>query len=174
MNKDYRPGKGVYFYLVVLIYSIVSTLIIEGKLEGELVLGYVFVTCLVFIGSYSEWCRKYGPNREEIQRISNEIVQKRQEKHELATTIVHTTIIDDSASSYKIKKSTTSVIGRAVVGGVIAGPIGSIVGAGTAKGSVQEIKGKKVRFLIEYANGKKKTEDVKIDSRRYKELIQYM
>lgn len=173
MNKDYRPGKGVYFYLFVLAFSIISTFI-EGKFEAKLILGYVFTTCLVFIGSYSMWCKKYGPNREEIERVSNEIAQKRQEKHELATTIVRTTIIDDSASSYKTKKSTTSAVGRAVVGGAIAGPVGSIVGASTAKGSVQEIKGKKVRFLIEYANGKKKTEDVKIDSRRYKELIQYM
>lgn len=110
----------------------------------------------------------------EGKRVADEFLQKRQEKHELATTIVRTAIIDDSASSYKTKKSTTSAVGRAVVGGAIAGPVGSIVGASTAKGSVQEIKGKKVRFLIEYANGKKKTEDVKIDSRRYKELIQYM
>lgn len=75
MNKDYRPGKGIYFYLFVLAFSIISTFI-EGKFDGKLILAYVFVTCLVFIGSYSMWCKKYGPNREEIERVSNEIAQK--------------------------------------------------------------------------------------------------
>ena len=198
MNKKYRPGVGVYLYLAVMTLSMGSTLM-DGDLDIGKVIVYLLILCIILACSYKMWNDNQKSKSEETDNVKYVNGQKVYQVGEKEMTdaemrrmfdnmnrrvpnkkefnpneIVRAAIIDNSASSYKTKTSATSAIGRAVVGDVIAGPVGSIIGAGTAKKSTQEIKGKKVRFLVEYADGKKKTEDVKVDSRRYKELIQYM
>ena len=89
-------------------------------------------------------------------------------------TIVRTQILDTGSSTYKVKGSVLSAGSRAIVGGALAGTVGALVGASTGKSKIVEKKSKEVRFLVEYKDGHKSTETVKVDSSRYKKLIQYM
>ncbi len=89
-------------------------------------------------------------------------------------TIVRTQILDTGSSTYKVKGSVLSAGSRAIVGGALAGTVGALVGTSTGKSKIVEKKSKEVRFLVEYKDGHKSTETVKVDSSRYKKLIQYM
>ena len=82
-------------------------------------------------------------------------------------TIVRTQILDTGSSTYKVKGSVLSAGSRAIVGVALAG-------TSTGKSKIVEKKSKEVRFLVEYKDGHKSTETVKVDSSRYKKLIQYM
>ncbi len=60
-------------------------------------------------------------------------------------------------------------VGGAVVGGMVAGPLGAVIG-GTQGG-----KGKqKQRFAVKYSDGSVEIKEVRINSREYKELMKYV
>lgn len=82
---------------------------------------------------------------------------------ELAKEITRATIIGSDS-----KTKTGSAIGRAIVGDFVAGGVGSIVGASTAK------KDGMTKFLVEFADGHKAVETVKDNSLRFQELIKYV
>lgn len=82
---------------------------------------------------------------------------------DLATTIVRTSIVGSDS-----KANASSAVGRAIVGDFIAGGVGSIIGASTAK------KDGMTKFLVEYANGRKTVETVKDNSFRFTELVSYL
>lgn len=83
-----------------------------------------------------------------------------------ATAVVGATIID-SGTKYKTKGG----LGSAVVGGALFGEVGAVVGATVGQKTTEA---KTVRFLVEYKDGHKKIEDVKVDSARYKQLINFI
>ena len=85
------------------------------------------------------------------------------EKSYKSKIIKRTTIIGSDS-----KNKTGSAIGRAIVGDFVAGGVGSIVGASTAK------KDGMTKFLVEFADGHKSVETVKDNSLRFQELIKYV
>ena len=78
-------------------------------------------------------------------------------------TIVKTRIIDAYG-----KTSTASAVTRGAVGNAVAGPVGAIVGASTAKSN------RSTTFLIFYKDGKKKTRTVPNNSFEYQKYIKYL
>ena len=80
-----------------------------------------------------------------------------------SSVIVKTKIIDAYG-----KTSTASAATRGVVGNVVAGPVGSIIGASTAKSK------RSTTFLIIYKNGKKVTRTVPNNSLEYQKYIKYL
>ncbi|MCM1233984.1 MAG: hypothetical protein NC489_28080 [Ruminococcus flavefaciens] len=66
------------------------------------------------------------------------------------------------------KKSTSSAAMRGTVGGAVAGPVGAIVGASTAKDK------RSTTFLIFYKDGKRITRTVANNSAEYQKYIQYL
>lgn len=66
------------------------------------------------------------------------------------------------------KLSTSGGLGSAVVGGLIAGPVGAVVGASAGKKT--EVTGQEVTFSVRYESGRTGTETVKVGSKRFKEL----
>lgn len=78
-------------------------------------------------------------------------------------TIIKTKIIDAYG-----KTSTTSAVARGAVGNAVAGPVGAIVGASTAKTN------RSTTFLITYKDGKKKTRIVPNNSFEYQKYIKYL
>lgn len=77
--------------------------------------------------------------------------------------IVKTKIIDAYG-----KTSTASAAARGTVGGIVAGPVGSIVGASTAKSK------RSTTFLVIYKNGRKVTRTVPNNSLEYQKYIKYL
>lgn len=77
--------------------------------------------------------------------------------------IVKTRIVDAYG-----KTSTASAAARGVVGNVVAGPVGAVVGASTAKSH------RSTTFLIFYKNGKKATRAVPNNSLEYQKYIKYL
>lgn len=80
-----------------------------------------------------------------------------------SSVIVKTKIIDASG-----KTSTASAAMRGTVGNVVAGPVGAIVGASTAKSK------RSTTFLIVYKNGKKVTRTVPNNSLEYQKYVKYL
>ena len=80
-----------------------------------------------------------------------------------SATIVKTRIIDAYG-----KTSTSSAVTRSAVGNAVAGPIGAVVGASTAK------QNRSTTFLIFYKDGKKKTRTVQNNSLEYQKYIKYL
>ena len=66
------------------------------------------------------------------------------------------------------KLSTSGGLGGAVVGGLVAGPLGAVVGASAGKKT--EVTGQKVTFSVKYASGRTGIETVDVKSKRFKEL----
>lgn len=66
------------------------------------------------------------------------------------------------------KTKTKGGFGGAVVGGMIAGPVGAIVGASASKKTV--VTGQKVTFSVKYQSGRTGIETVDINSERFKQL----
>lgn len=77
--------------------------------------------------------------------------------------IVKTRIIDAYG-----KASTSSAAMRGTVGGLVAGPVGALVGASTAKNK------RSTTFLILYKDGKKESRTVPNNSLEYQEYIKYL
>ena len=73
------------------------------------------------------------------------------------TVPVRTKVLYDT-STYTSKGSVGSAAGRAVVGSMIAGPVGAVVGAGTAKRTTQEQK--QTTFKVWYKSGREAVETV--------------
>lgn len=80
-----------------------------------------------------------------------------------STTIVKTKIVDAFG-----KTSVSSAATRGVVGNMVAGPVGAVVGASTAKSN------RSTTFLIFYKNGKKATRTVPNNSLEYQKYIKYL
>lgn len=66
------------------------------------------------------------------------------------------------------KTSTASAAARGTVGNIVAGPVGAIVGASTAKSK------RSTTFLVIYKNGKKITRTVPNNSLEYQKYIKYL
>lgn len=84
-------------------------------------------------------------------------------------TPVRTKLLTDQ-STYTSRGSVTSAAGRAVVGNLVAGPLGAVVGAGTAKRTTQEQKSQV--FKVWYKSGREGIETAAVGSARWKELIE--
>ena len=93
--------------------------------------------------------------------LLNRVCKKAQEKKE--SKILRTRIVDTSG-----RTSTSSAVGRSAVGGFVAGPVGAVVGASTAK------QNRETTFLITYQNGTKKTKKVPNNSVEYEMYCKFL
>lgn len=89
----------------------------------------------VISGTYVDYDLVVGHGRLWIVNDSNEVQINKAtiEKYEIIDTTSITTSETTSTSRGTSRKGTKSMVGRAIVGGVLFGPVGAVVGAGTAK-----------------------------------------
>lgn len=73
----------------------------------------------------------------------------------------------------KTKTSAGSAVGRGLVGGALLGPLGAVVGAGTAKKktTTKEVDSGERRFLVEYTDGTRSEETARVGTSRYNYLM---
>lgn len=135
---------GLFLFLSIFIIRDEST-------QGIIMLALSVL--IIFLG----WVVSH-PSKKELER--EEFIKEKARK---AKIIKGATIIGSDS-----KSKTSSAIGRAVVGDFVAGGVGSIVGASTAK------KDGMTKFLVEFADGHKSVETVKDNSPRFQELIKYV
>lgn len=121
---------------------------------GVLVL--VFSAFPIFVPYFDKQYRKeYFPSNAEIQEKKQQ--EYEEQKRQLADTILKTRYMSgDTVVTSKL--STSSAVGRAVVGNAIAGDVGAIVGASTAKQKTKEKH--TTTFLVFYKDGNKNLETV--------------
>jgi len=86
-------------------------------------------------------------------------------------TITSVRILDSTGPTYGSRTSTTSAVGRAIVGDMIAGPTGAFIGAATAKQKTEKINDGTMTFRIIWSDGSQTTETVTKGSAMYKKLI---
>lgn len=113
------------------------------------------IGALVIVKSYKPWKYWYGETRKGLNMLK--------ENSYKAKIIKSVSIIGNDS-----KSNVGSAVGRAIVGDFVAGGVGSIVGASTAK------KDGMTKFLVEFADGHKVVETVKDNSLRFQELIKYV
>lgn len=95
--------------------------------------------------------------------------KKEKERKEHATrTVMRTRIIDSSHTATAISKvNTGSAVSRGVVGGMIAGPVGAIVGASTAKQDTEVEEHHTTTFMVYYSNGTRRADTVENGTELY-------
>lgn len=103
-----------------------------------------------------------------IVKIASNPIPKTNPKN----TILSTTIID-SITKYQTKSSFLRTFARAEIGASLWGDAGAFVGAATTPKKMKP-KETKISFLITYIDGHTKVESVKMNSRRYKQLMRYI
>ena len=89
----------------------------------------------IISGTYKNFEIAGGGGRIWIYNAQKEVQINREtiEKYEVIDTIETTTAHTTSNSKGTSRKGTKSLAGRAIVGGVLFGPVGAVVGAATAK-----------------------------------------
>lgn len=78
----------------------------------------------------------------------------------------------DSSHTATAQTKTCSAVGRAAVGSLIAGPVGALVGAGTAKQKIVEYH--TTTFIVYYNDGSRKAETVSNGSYQYKRYMELL
>lgn len=132
----------------------------QGSKKADLTLFCVPILLIVFYMMY-----KRIPKRLEIE---DNLVGSSGVEPE----IIYVEVLNDGVK-YSTRTSTSSAIGRGLVGGALFGPVGAIVGGSTGKRKTTQRKGWSVAFLVCYDDGSKKTETVARGSDRYIELMRY-
>lgn len=125
--------------------------------------GLIVILCMmVFFGSIAGLIAHYatkGKKRKtkaEYDQTVNSLTNR------LGRKIVEAKILGAGSTDFRS-------FGGAMVGGLVAGPIGAVIG-GTQGG-----KGKqRMRFAVKYDDGSVKIKDVTVDSFEYKELMKYV
>ena len=105
---------------------------------------------------------------QERSQVIQKQYQAEREQQRLAQTVVKTQVLD-SRSSMTSKGSIASSAGRAVVGGMVAGPIGAVVGASTGKRNYREHKN--TTFKVWYADGSTNIKTVSNGSYDWKQYM---
>lgn len=110
--------------------------------------------------------RKVQRERDKVEREYRERA-KAADKRPVEATLITT------SDRTKTTKSAVSAAGRAIVGGVIAGPAGAVLGAATTSGKTS-VTEQRATFFVKYASGRTGTETVKVGSDRFNELAAVM
>lgn len=165
----------------ILIYIVIFILVYlkygEGDLFADLfvcgmsTLIFSVIVYIIYAGVKEAIDEEKTMTPEELNQQKKQLEiekNKRKEKRALSKTIVQTIIIEEQV---KTKVRWLDTLGRASIGHSLFGDTGAIIGAMTSKPSIQMDK---VKFLIIYADDHEKVEKVKYDSKRYRELIQYL
>lgn len=97
-----------------------------------------------------------------------ELIQENRILKKETQTVVKTIFIDSSHTATVTQSPRTgSAIGRAVIGGAVAGPVGAFIGAGTAKqkGTVDESH--QTTFMVWYIDGHREHKTVSNGTKLY-------
>jgi len=110
------------------------------------------------------FCLKKSPDAaEKIRRDYGGASQALTER--LGRKIVEVKMLGAGSTEYK-----RSGVGGAIVGGMVAGPLGAMVGGTASSG-----KGKqKQRFAVKYSDGSVEIKEVHVNSREYRELMKFV
>lgn len=98
--------------------------------------------------------------------------QEEIERMKADETVVSVTYVGSESAS-KLKVSKVSLIARSLIGGALRGPVGAAAGAMTAK-TRMVTRNSDATFIVKYASGRCESETVRIDGKRYRELVQYL
>jgi len=83
-------------------------------------------------------------------------------------TVIKTKFIDSSHTATSSSRTKVgSAAGRAIVGGMIAGPVGAIIGGGTGKKKTTITEHHTTTFMVYYKDGTHKAETVENNTTRY-------
>lgn len=143
--------------------------ILKNASTADYVKWGMIIAC-VLLGMYFLYCVLWtiDENMPASKRYNMESPREgRREK-----TIVSVRILDSTGPVYGSRTSTTSAVGRAIVGDMLAGPTGAFIGAATAKQTPQRFSEGTMTFRITWSDGSQTTETVSKDSPQYRNLIE--
>ena len=172
-RKDRYRKLYCSYFLICLTEAILSFFLMIYDYEICMVIGYQYSVLVLFFfvipyvipflskkyrKAYNDYYKARRKPSENTLGIREQLNQEREDwKRQLGENIVKTKYMSGHHVTTS-KASTSSAVGRAVVGGAIAGDVGAIVGASTAK---QKTKAKHTTtFLVFYKDGHKNLETV--------------
>jgi hypothetical protein len=133
----------------------------------------------IISGTYVDHDLIVGDRRVWFVNDSNEIQINKEtaEKYEVVDTTSTTTSHTTTTTKGTNRKGTKSMAGRAIVGGVLFGPVGAVVGAGTAKnknksvskGVTTESTTREFKVLVTFKDGQQSL--LKLDEFGYENLL---
>lgn len=131
------------------------------------VLAFVFAVIPMLVPFFDkEYRKEYFPSNAEIQEKKQR--EYEEQKRQLADKILKTRYMSGD-TIVTSKTSTSSAISRAVVGNAIAGDVGAIVGASTAKQKVKEKH--TTTFLVFYKDGCKELQTVENNTLQFEVYV---
>lgn len=145
--------------IVICVLAAIVFLILGAAVYKEYFGAWAIVSLLCIVGAVFVYIDAAKRQNTAIGKFVKGIEKKQADKQRIVAVY-----IIGSAS----KAKTSSAIGRAIIGDLVAGGVGSVVGASTAK------KDGMTKFLVEYADGHREVETEKDNSPRFKELIAYV
>ena len=159
-----------FWAIVSLVFIIVSIFLIANERSITKAIGYEWGIMIVGLYCASLFLVVFTPsyrkdntalkaiNKSRQASVREQAIREREnQKRLLADGILKTKYMSgDTIVTSKV--STSSAVGRAVVGNAIAGDVGAIVGASTAKQKVKEKQ--TTTFLVFYKDGHKNLETV--------------
>lgn len=166
--KIVKKILNVIFYIIIIINILLLIMaIIDKESTVSIILGFFLFSCILLKKLIQiltkEIKKQIIYNKTNKQKLNYQKTPE-QIQYELdGYKIVSTMIINNDS-----RKSASSSISRAVVGGAVLGLPGLIGGAVSGKNK------NTTTFLIQYANGHKETKTVKNDSREFKEYCNYL
>lgn len=143
------------FGVMMVLFGLFS-LICGAIAFGVIVTG---IGALVLYKSYKPWRKWYDRGAKHARDIKE---MRKRNKYD-SQTILRVFVV-----GYGSQTNAGSAIGRAIVGDFIAGDVGALVGAATAK------ENGTTKFRVEYADGHSTIETVKDNSSRFKTLMGYV
>ena len=167
-------GVGAVFWLLVM-------LILVGEVRDTDAMTVLLIfeaihlfPFLIFLKKYRspEYKAKKKKAKEDLavqKAAAQERKRQMEERQRLATTVVSTRLIGESAAEYK--KSVGDMVVRGAVGGLF-GPAGAVIGMATAKD--KNVNKRKRRFLVKYEDGHIEEKEASIGEPLYKVYMEHL
>lgn len=165
-----KRKKSAYFWLMCICFFCTYACFMNMLVPQTLLFFLGFIVFLIsHIVESRRWKKNPPPSEIDRRKAENQAKFERERLAAMDNRPVSSRIIAQSSNS-TTKAGVASTAARATVGGVIAGPMGAMVGAATTKHKTQTTD-VLITFYVTYESGRKGSETVPVGCDRFETLM---